>query len=420
VSRRALSLALALGLGLGAALLCFYESGAVEIGVEIEPRRVVAALLAVGFFWAPESHRPLDARLWLLGAALAAWGARTASLGAGGFPLWAASSLGGAFLTVRGGSRAARHILPEAGSEEGEKKRRAIRRELRIAAAFFLAGSLLPRTVSFAAALSAAFFIRYALLQSKFLGVVPVPLSRSAGIVPAQKWAVLALFVFLGGTSYPAVLLGEGGEGTLLVTAALCSMLASLVFVLALTRSGWPKAFVRRASFVAGLGLAVVLTAVLASLESWDAERYAVFTSASTSFLVVLPFVKATTRLFDSYPRAGFLVPPAVLAAMMAPVTAMNVNGWGTSPPPPMSAAALYAFSLLMLVYQLAVTLRERASGRLYLAVLLGSMVFLVLHPGAAGSTKIFVLSLGLVLYAVDLFDRLWRMSRPRERIREP
>ncbi len=378
---------------------------------------MVAALLALGFFWAPDSDQPLRLRWWLPAAALTGWGARTASLGGGGFALWAASAAAGALLAVRAGSRVTRYILPEAVSEEGRDERRRVRRQLRTSVALFLAGYLAARTRPFAVALSAAFFVRYALLQAKLQGVPSVPLSKSAGIVPAQKWVVLLVFMLVGGTHYADSLLREGDEGPLLVTAALCSVLASVVFVLALVRTGWPRGLVRRTSFFAGIGLAVVLTAVLAKLESWNAERYAVFTSVWVFFLVVLPFVKSTTRLFHSYPRAGFLVPPAILAAMMAPVTAMNGSVWTIWTAP--STGALYAFAVLMLVYQLIVAIRERASGKLYLAASIGSLAFLFFHSGASGTWKIFFLSLGFALYSVDLFERVWRKSRPRERIQE-
>lgn len=411
MSPRARRVALASGVAAGAAVVYFFR------GQLDEPRRAVGALIAVAFFWAPESDEPLRGRWWLLAAAMTAWGTRTAGLGAGGFPLWAACSAAGAVLAVRGGSRAARYLLPEALGEEAERKRRTVRLQLQLAVAFFLTACLVPGTGPFAVFVAAAFFVRYALLQSKLLDVPPVALSKSTGIVPAQKWLVLLFFLFVAGTPYLDSLLGpegggRGGEGRVVLTAALCMVLAALIFVLALVRCGWPRAFVRRVSFFAGIGLAVALTAVLARLESWNVERYGVLTSAVVFFLVVLPFLESTTRLFDLYPRAGFLVPPAILGAMSAPLTAV---GGSVGPPP--SGGVLFAFALLMLVYELVVALRLRAAGTLYLSAAIGATLFLSVCSRPGGPWKIFLVSVGLLLYAVDLFDRVWRKCQPHERI---
>jgi len=158
----------------------------------------------------------------------------------------------------------------------------------------------------------------------------------------------------------------------------------------------------------------MMLTVVLARLESWNAERYTVLTSTAVFFLVALPFLKSTTRLLDAHPRAGILVPPAIVGAMSAPVTAFHGSVW-SSP----SGTFLYAFAVVMLVYYLVVAARARAPGKLYLCTLIAAMGFLFFRSDPGGPWKVFLVSVGFVLYAVDLFDRVWRNSEPRERIPE-
>ena len=380
-----------------------------------EPRRYLMALASLGFFLAPRSERPLRVGLWLLGVAIVAWGAQIAGSGWGGLPLWLACSVTGALLVVRGGSRAARYYLPEAGSETGRSLQRAIRAQLQISVALFLVGYVFNRWFgTLLVALSAAFFIRYVLLQSKHLGIVAAPVPIETGIVPSQRWAVLVLFAIVGGTKLPQALLGED-QGSLLLTAALLLVTAALVFVLSLTRMGWPRAFVRRASFAAGVVLAVGVTAVLVELESWDRSRYRVFASFCIAFLVVLPFLKNQTKLLLAAPRLAALVPPVALSVMMAPVTAIGgFSAWSST------TAFLFAVSVLMLAYYSLVGIRTGASGTVYLAVSLGLVLYLFFAGGGDRGWQVFLLSLGFVLYAVDRLERVWRESRARERIPTP
>jgi hypothetical protein len=381
-----------------------------------DPRRIALALATVGFFWAPASVRPLRLGPWLLGVAAVAWGAQLAGQGRGGFALWLACSIAGAFLVVRGGSRAVCHYLPPAGNEIGAALQRAIRRELQIAIALFLAayvfGFLAPSAGAIAVVVAAAFFLRYVLLQSKHLGLSAAPILPARGLVPAQKWALLLLFAFVGGTRYAQALLGSEGEGPLLVTAALLSVLGALLFVFSLVRGGWPKPLVRRASFAAGILLAVALTAVLVELESWDRARYRVFASACIVFLVVLPFLKAQTKLFDSHPHLSSLVPPAILSVMMAPSTSMSGTGWSLA-----TTVFLFAFAALMVVYHLMVAFRERGPGKAYLGASLVVLLYVFLNAGGGRAWQVFLLSLGFVLYGVDLYERMGRPSPSREGI---
>jgi len=380
-----------------------------------EPRRYLMALATLGFFFAPISEKPLHAGLWLLGVAIVAWGAQVAGSGWGGFPLWLACSVAGALLVVRGGSRAARHYLPEAGSETGRSLQRAIRAQLQISVGLFLGGYVFNRWFgTILVALSAAFFIRYVLLQSKHLGVVAAPLPLETGIVPSQRWVVLLLFVVVGGTRLPQALLG-GDQGSLLLTASLLLVTAALVFVLSLTRTGWPRPFVRRASFAAGVVLAVAVTAVLVELESWDRSRYRVFASFCIAFLVVLPFLKDRTRLLVAWPRLAALVPPVALSAMMTPVTALSGARTSSS-----TTVFLFAFSVLMLAYYSLVGIRTRAGGSIYLAASLGLVLYLFFTGGGDRGWQVFLFSLGFVLYAIDRLERVWRESHARERIPTP
>lgn len=378
-----------------------------------EPRRYLMALATLGFFFAPISEKTLRGGLWLLGVAVVAWGAQVAGSGRGGFALWLACSIAGAFLVVRGGSRAARYYLPEAGSEAGLSLQRGIRAQLQISVVSFLGGYLFNRWYgTLLVALSAAFFIRYVLLQSKHLGIAAAPLPVETGMVPSQRWVVLLLFAIVGGTKLPQALLGED-QDPLLLTAALLLVTAALAFVLSLTRTGWPRSFVRRASFAAGVLLAVAVTAVLVELEGWDGARFRVFASLCIAFLVVLPFLRNQTKLFLAWPRFAALVPPTALAVMMAPVTAISGTRISSS-----TTVFLYAFSVLMLVYYLLIGARTKAKGTVYVAASLVLVLYLFFTGGGDRGLQVFSLSLGFVLYAVDRLERVWRESRARERIR--
>ncbi len=78
------------------------------------------ALATLGFFFAPISEKPLRAGLWLLGVAVDGVGSPDRGLGARRIRAsGSAVSVAGALLVVRGGSRAARYYLPEAGNEAG-------------------------------------------------------------------------------------------------------------------------------------------------------------------------------------------------------------------------------------------------------------------------------------------------------------
>jgi hypothetical protein len=376
-----------------------------------EPRRWLMSLATVGFFFAPLSEKPLRTGLWLLGVGITAWGAQIAGTGRGGLALWLGCSIGGALLVVRAGSRAAHYYLPEAGSDSGRALQREIRAQLQIAALLFLAAYLLDRRFgAILVASSALFFLRYILLQSKHLGITATPLSLEPGIVPSQRWVVLVLCVLIGGTSLPQAVLGED-QSSLLLTASLLLVTAAMVFVLSLTRTGWPRSLVRRASFAAGILLAVAGTAVLVELEEWDRTRYRVFASLCIAFFVVLPFLKSQTKLFLAWPRASTLVPPAALGIMMTPVSAIGAV--------PYSATSVFlaAFSVLMLAYYLLVAVREKARSKLYLAASIAVLLWLVFAGVGDRAWQVFMLSLGFVLYAIDRIERVWRETRSRERI---
>jgi hypothetical protein len=401
-------IALAAGLVAASVLVYFFR-----FDLE-EPRRCLMALATLGFFFAPLSDIPLRVGLWLLAVAVVAWGAQIAGSGWGGFPLWLACSVAGALLVVRGGSRAARYYLPEAGSETGRALQRDIRIQLQISVLLFLVGYVFNRWFgTLLVALSAAFFVRYVLLQSKHLGIAATPLPIDPGIVPSQRWALLVLFAVVGGTRLPRALLGED-QSSLLLTAALLLVTAALLFVLSLTRTGWPRTFVRRASFAAGIVLAVAVTAVLVELESWDRSGYRVFASFCMSFLVVLPFLARQTKLLAASPRLAALVPPPALSVMMAPVTA--VSGL-TASSSSSTAVFLFAFAVLLLAYHLLVDLREKARSGVYLAASLGLSIFLFVDGAGDRGWQVFLLSLGFVLYAIDRLERVWRESRSHVRI---
>jgi hypothetical protein len=369
-----------------------------------EPRRYLMALATVGFFFAPLSEKPLRIGLWLLGMGVAAWGAQTAGSGRGGFPLWLACSVATAFLVVRGGSRAGQYYLPKAGSETGRALQKSIRAQLQVTVVLFLGGYIFNRWFgTLLVVFSAVFFLRYILLQSKHLGIASIPLAIENGIVPSQRWFVLAMFAIVGGTKLPDSVLGTNRD-SLLLTATFLLVTAAMGFVLSLTRTGWPRPFVRRAAFAAGILLAVAATAVLVELETWDRARYRVFASVCIAFLVVLPFLHERTKLFLESPRLAALVPPVALAVMMAPVTAMiGVDA------PSSTAVFLFSFSVLMLTYYVLVALRTSAKGAIYLAASLALVLYQFFTGGGDRGWQVFLVSVGFVLYAIDRLDQLWR-----------
>ncbi len=369
-----------------------------------EPRRYLIALATVGFFFAPLSEKPLRFGLWLLGIGVAGWGAQTAGSERGGFPLWLACSVATALLVVRGGSRAAGYYLPKAGSDAGRALQRSIRAQLQITVVLFLGGYVFNRWFgTLSVALSAVFFLRYVLLQSKHLGIAAVPLAIENRVVPSQRWFVLAGFAIVGGTNFLDSVLGTSRD-SLLLTATFLLVTAAMGFVLSLTRTGWPRPFVRRAAFAAGILLAVAATAVLVELESWDRARYRVFASVCIAFLVVLPFLHERTKLFLEFPRLAALFPPVALAVMMAPVTAV-----GGREAPSSTAVFLFAFSVLMLTYFVLVAARTRAKGAIYFVMSLGLVLYLLFTGGGDRGWQVFLISIGFLLYAIDRLERVWR-----------
>ena len=409
VRNRAGLIALSAALVAGSVLVYFFR-----FDLE-EPRRYLMALATLGFFFAPLSEKPLRVGLWLLGVAVVAWGAQIAGSGQGGFPLWLACSVAGALLVVRGGSRAARYYLPGSRERDGRRLPEArhpdsapdIGHACSSSDTSSIGGSERSRSPSRP--------------RSSALRSPPVqapgnhrhPASRDPGIVPSQRWAVLVLFGVVGGTSLPRTILGED-RGSLLLTAALLLVTAALIFVLSLTRMGWPRAFVRRASFAAGVVLAVAVTAVLVELESWDPSRYRVFASFCIGFLVVLPFRReARTKLFLAWPRLrlSFL---RRLRGMTAPVTAIGGIA-SSSTSSTRSSSSLSPSSCSPTTFS--VDLRAEAKAAIYLAASLGLVLYLFFGGIGDRGWQVFLLSLGFVLYAIDRLERVWRESRSRERI---
>ena len=409
---------LALVLVAGSLAVYFYRS---EIA---DDRRVILGLVLLGFFFAPITERPLRMWAWALGVALVSWCGERAGAGVGGVWLWLVCSAAGAVLVLRGGGRAATHYLPGAQGDEGIAQRRTIHRQLRIAvvlfaATFVLDGVSMERTASVAYVraavllLAAVFFLRFFLFQSKYLSltsVAPLATEEAKGLVPSQRWPVLALLLFVGATPWPDTWLERRGLGTLLVTSALLLVLAGLVFVVALVRlqkhHGWPRARVRRASFLAGIALAVALAAVVVELEAWGPTRFTSFATLWTGALIVLPFAHATTRLFGDYPSVSRLMAPSFFSVMLAPVAAIHGDRWSLT-----SSAFLFAFALVMVAYYLVVTVRAAAAGRAYLVASIAALLGILVMDGTAWSEtgaawKIFTLAFGTVLYSVDLSDR--------------
>lgn len=410
----------ALLLALASVLLYFFRP---EMG---DTRRWILALVATGFFFAPLSARPLHLVWWSSAVAAVCWGASLLTRGTGGVGLWAACSVAGAFLCVRSGSRAAHYYLPDAGGELNRVRRRSVRRYLFISVGLFLVAfvydgwqppsmPVLRGAVLFA---SAAFFMRFLLQQSK----APVLLSQAPldpwepharrSIVAAQRWPLLVLLMLSGATRLPDMLLEQVGSSTdsLLVTSILLIVLGALLFVISLVRleaaGRVSRSLVRRTSFIAGMAMAVALAAVVVELEAWGPSRFTSFGTICAFSLVILPFVHSTTEVFGSDERFTFLIPPAILGVMLAPMTAINGERW-----PLASTGFLLAFAVLMLAFFSAVTLRQGTGGRLYLGASLAALLGISMSDGttwqaSGGAWKTFWIAFGFVLYAVDLLDR--------------
>ena len=385
-----------------------------------ETRRFVLALALAGVLFGPLSERPLRLVLWLSAVAAVAWAGRFVGTTGAGLGPWLACSVAGAVLAVRGGSRLGRYLLPEAG-EEGRKRKSAIRRQLQAAGVLYLAVYVLDgwafRSDAYvfaraaALALAAVLFLRYLLLQSKSLGLPAAPLPRPTGLVPAQRWPLLLLFALVGSTRLAETLLPAPLRGPLLVTSALLFFLAGLVFVLGLARGAWSRRFIRAASFVAGMVLAVALAAVLVEIQGLAPRRFAVFSALCALFLVVLPFAAKATRLFDRVAHADALHAAPIQSVMLAPVTAICGPRFGLP-----SSGLLFALALLIVLYWLVLAFRSGGPLRLYLSASLAVMGLLFVSDGVAWSEsgsawQVFFLSMGFVLYAIDRVER-WSVAK--------
>ena len=358
-----------------------------------DARRVILVLTAAGFFLAPSSTRPLRLSLWLPAVAAVAWGGRIAGAGQpgpGALALWLLCSVAGGALAIRAGGRAATYYLPGAENEDGIALQHVIRRNLLAAffvfAIVFVWDGVSPYLRAGLFLVAAMLFLRYLLLQSKFLHLPITPClsaPEARGFVASQKWAVLTLALLIGATQWPDAWFGINDTAPLVLTSLLLLVLAGLIFVVALVRlqqAGlWARSLVRRTSFYAGMALAVALAAVFVELEALGPGRLIAFTTACTFVLVVLPFVNNTTRLLSAYPNASFLVAPPVLAVMNAPLT--SVNGPGDMPT---FTVFLFAFTVLMTVYQLLVVVGAHGRGAIYLLASLGVLAVIFFSNGAA------------------------------------
>jgi len=384
-----------------------------------DERRLVLALAAIGLFFASPSSVPIRLGLFFPLVAALGWGGRLAASGTGGFWWWLVCAVVGAYASIRAGGRALAYYLPAASGSDGEREQSSIRRNLQLSVILFLVifvqDAAPPRWPWLRAAglfLSATFFLRYLLLQSKYLRLASRSLDFT-GLVPTQRWPLLVLMLAFGATPYLNRWLPGSDPGPLLVSSMLLLVTAALLFALALPRLGWPKAAMRKASFLGGMGLAVALAAALVELEAWGPSRFTFFMTLCTGVLVILPFVHHTTRLFHDYPRLGTLIMPGVVSVMSFPVTAINGPRLWLG-----SSGFLFAFALQALVYHLVVVVRQRRSGALYLASSLAILGFVFLTAGTSwgpnGSAwKMFTISFCFVLYAVDLLDRAHRVAKP-------
>lgn len=373
----------------------------------LEVSRPLTALAVLGFVLAGPSERKLRAWIWATLLAVDLWLAQSWASQQRG--VWLACAVAGAALAVRAGSRGMGYLLPEANNEHGLELQARIRLQLVAAVVFFaaayvwdggLASHAPPAPRAFLLFLSAVFFTRYLLLQSTYLGIGVRPLG-GAGLVYSQRWPCLVVAFVLVATPYPALWLGSYGEGPLLLSAVLFFLLAGLLYALALARSGWPKRDVRKMSFVAGIGLAFVLASVVAELQRATPERFTFFGALAVAFLLVAPFVRATTRLFDAAPLAKVSMAPTYLAVMSAPVAAASAF-WRVSA----SRGFLLALAVLVTIYYVTVGLRNERRDVAYPLASLGCVVAGSFVP-VSGAWEVFALSLCFALYAVDFRQRV-------------
>ncbi len=404
-----------------------------QLGSEIgEPRRWVLALSVIGLLAAPALEVRLRVPVWIAAGGLFAWLGRLFSEQAAPAWAWLLLAVGAAALVVRGGERLCHYVLPGANDDEGRSLRWSIRRELLLSAAIFcavyVAEGVVPAWPAWPGLrvallfLSGALFVRYLLLQSKYLGVTAVPLfsqPESSGFVASQRWPYLILASIVGLTPVPDRLLGttEEDHRVILLTSTMLFAFAAGIFIASLLRGQrnrkWSRRTVRAASFAAGLFLAVGLYAVLVQLNAGrvpvveapiraDAVTglQSVFVLFSTFFLIVLPFAKARTRLVGDG-SFSFFVGPSVLAVMNAPMTVVNGDRW-----PLASTWFLLSVTFLIVTYHIVVAWRAKAAGRAYLVAVAAVLIVGSFWGQSHVVYKTLLISTGLAFYAFDLFDR--------------
>jgi hypothetical protein len=125
-----------------------------------------------------------------------------------------------------------------------------------------------------------------------------------------------------------------------------------------------------------------------------------------------LPFVARETRLFVSHPRFSALAPSPALGVMLAPITAIAGIDEASA-----TAVFLFVFSVLWIAYYLLLSVRTKEGPAVYLAVNLMLTSYLFFAGSGDRSWQVFAVSFGVLFYAIDRLERVWRESRARERI---
>jgi hypothetical protein len=401
-----------------------------------EPRRWILALMTVGFFAAPESRTRLSFSIWLASTGLTAWAGRHIENHGVGFPLLVAFF--GTALLIRGGERAASYYLPEVTKDLDHARRTTVRRYLQASLALFvvvflidgyLRSGLLADTTSIRflrlvlLISSASSFIRCIHEQSRGQRLEPVSAGR---LVPSLRWTYSILLGLLLLTPLPHRLmarLGNDSDRTLFMTSGFLMLLATAFFLASLIRLGragrWSRRATRWSSFLAGIFLAHSLFAYMVDLGyRIDPVGGGVLTARAvqgiktvhifivTLFLVVLPYVNEKTDLLRRYPKPSFFVAPPILAVMSSPLAAINGDRWALA-----STGFLYLVALFIVFHGLWDSLgRERRETFFYTAVLIllvtGGVLDSLASDTSSSIIKLFVVSLGFVLYGVDLYDR--------------
>lgn len=403
---------------------------------------------ALSFLLAREHTQPIAIPVWLASAAGLAWCA-TALAGLDAQPMFIGSVTWlGLSMMARSGERALAVYLPRASNDVGYVLQWKIRRELIAGASVFLLvflvegyqrshagfdGYLVGVGRQVGLVLSALLFVRFVLLQSSHLGIISRPAFGDDALeylVPSQRWPIAIVFWGILGLSWLATAGHWQGFAPprVILTALLLLVLAALLFVASVVRlqriRGWSRQRVRAPSFVTGLVLSLGAVALLVALSPHLPEgagalfsrRAAagietIYLTATSVFLLWMPILGERSAILNEHQRTAFFIAPVELAIMVAPLVTI------------VGHRRVFAGSwfwvwllLLFLCYYAVVALRKGSTSRVYALVSVASFGLLIVAAGLLNVSivyRYFLVSLALVWYSIDLFERSGRAADP-------